>query len=68
VAGAAIAVIICVQVVVMLFDPHLSYRGSGDAIFMLLALVRRLPGQRRGSPADSRRAATAVPDLQEVLA
>ena len=68
VAGAAIAVIICVQVVVMLFDPHLTYRGSGDAIFMLLALVRRLPGQRRASPADSRPAATAVPDLEEVLA
>jgi putative peptidoglycan lipid II flippase len=67
VAGAAIAVIICVQVVVMLFDPHLTYRGSGDAIFMLLALVRRLPGRRPARTAGGRPAATAVPVLEEVL-
>lgn len=66
-AGAAIAAIMCAQVVVMLFDPHLTYRGSGDTIFMLLALVRRLPGRRQARPADRGPAATAVPALEEAL-
>jgi hypothetical protein len=31
----------------MLFDPHLTYRGSGDAFFMTMALVRILPSERK---------------------
>jgi hypothetical protein len=42
----------------MLFDPHLTYRGSGDALFMILALVRILPGQR--TPGDARKQHTAL--------
>jgi len=46
VAATAITAAICSQLVLMLFDPHLTYRGSGDAFFFVLALVRALPAQR----------------------
>jgi putative peptidoglycan lipid II flippase len=58
IAGTAVAVTMCSQVVLMLFDPHLTYRGSGDALFMILALVRILPGQR--TPGDARKQHTAL--------
>ena len=46
IAGTAVAVAMCSQLILMVFDPHLTYRGSGDALFMILALVRVLPGRR----------------------
>lgn len=47
IAATAATVAICAQVVLMLFDPHLTYRGSGDALFMILALARILPGEKK---------------------
>ncbi len=46
IAATAVTVAVCSQVILMLFDPHLTYRGSSDALFMILALARVLPGQR----------------------
>jgi putative peptidoglycan lipid II flippase len=44
IAATAVVTAVCAQVFLMFLDPHLTYRGSGDAFFMILALVRRLPG------------------------
>jgi putative peptidoglycan lipid II flippase len=45
VVATGLFVALCGQVFLMLLDPHVTYRGSGDELFMLLALVRRLPGR-----------------------
>jgi putative peptidoglycan lipid II flippase len=46
IAATAVVTALCAQAVLMVLDPHLTYRGSGDLLFMILALVRPLPGGR----------------------
>ena len=67
VAATAVTAAMCAQVVLMAFDPHLTFRGSGDALFLLLALMRKLPARRTSPVSASRPALPAVNRPQEVL-
>lgn len=70
IVGFAVATAVVSQAVMMITDPHLTYRGSGDAIFMTLALLRVLPARRRRAAPDqiSAEAHGAVAPAREVLA
>jgi hypothetical protein len=60
IAATAVVTALSVQVVLMILDPHLTYRGSGDVLFMILALVRRLPGGSTKVASRDRATSTAI--------
>jgi hypothetical protein len=66
VPGIATVAAVVVVTVLMLFDPHLTYRGAGDYLFTLLALTgvcHALQNRERKPspvPANNRRAAAGI--------
>jgi hypothetical protein len=58
VAGIAVVVSVTVMTVLMIFDPHLTYRGAAEEMFAFLALAS-IHERRRDPAADDERVATA---------
>jgi hypothetical protein len=48
--GTAVATIACVLAVLMLLDPHLTLRGAGDVLFLVLGLAANLDRPRSAGP------------------